>query len=107
MKAIQITSYDGPRGLTYDTLPEPEPAPEQVALNVEFAGANYVEALFAGGFVPKPLPWVPGIEAAGRIRASSTSSATDPRPDPRTTAARGLKSPAARHRQSSAFMARS
>ena len=69
MKAIQITSYDGPRGLTYDTLPEPEPAPEQVALNVEFAGANYVEALFAGGFVPKPLPWVPGIEAAGRIRA--------------------------------------
>jgi len=66
MKAIQITSYDGPRGLTYDTLPEPEPAPEQVALNVEFAGANYVEALFAGGFVPKPLPWVPGIEAAGR-----------------------------------------
>ena len=65
MKAIQITSYDGPRGLTYDTLPEPEPAPEQVALNVEFAGANYVEALFAGGFVPKPLPWVPGIERAG------------------------------------------
>ena len=66
MKAIQITSYDGPRGLTYDTLPEPEPAPEQVALTVEFAGANYVEALFAGGFVPKPLPsprslraWIP------------------------------------------------
>lgn len=69
MKAIQIASYDGPRGLTYDTLPEPEPTSEQVALTVEFAGANYVEALFAGGLVPKPLPWVPGIEAAGRIRA--------------------------------------
>ena len=74
MKAIQITSYDGPRGLTYDTLPEPEPAPEQVALNVEFAGANYVEALFAGGFVPKPLPWVPGIEATGRSLSRTPSS---------------------------------
>ena len=73
MKAIQITSYDGPRGLTYDTLPEPEPAPEQVALNVEFAGANYVEALFAGGFVPKPLPWCP----ASRPRAGFGHSASE------------------------------
>lgn len=69
MKAIQIISYDGPEGLSYDEIPEPEPGPAQVALDVEFAGANYVEALFAGGLVPNPLPWVPGIEAAGRIRS--------------------------------------
>lgn len=69
MKAIQIISYDGPEGLSYDEIPAPEPGPDQVAIDVEFAGANYVEALFAGGLVPNPLPWVPGIEAAGRIRA--------------------------------------
>lgn len=69
MKAVQITSYDGPDGLSYDEIPAPEPGPGQVALHVEYAGANYVEALFAGGFVPNPLPWVPGIEASGRIRA--------------------------------------
>ncbi|WP_447589501.1 quinone oxidoreductase family protein [Microbacterium lacticum] len=69
MKAVQITSYDGPDGLSYDEIPAPEPAPGQIALDVEYAGANYVEALFAGGFVPNPLPWVPGIEAAGRVRA--------------------------------------
>ncbi|MGP5086951.1 quinone oxidoreductase family protein [Brachybacterium tyrofermentans] len=69
MKAVQITSYDGPDGLSYDEIPAPEPAPGQIAIDVEYAGANYVEALFAGGFVPNPLPWVPGIEASGRVRA--------------------------------------
>ena len=69
MKAIQIISYDGTDGLSYDEIPAPEPGPNQIALNVEFAGANYVEALFAGGLVPIPLPWVPGIEASGRVRA--------------------------------------
>lgn len=69
MKAVQITSYDGPDGLSYNEIPVPPPGAGQVALDVEYAGANYVEALFAGGFVPNPLPWVPGIEAAGRVRA--------------------------------------
>lgn len=69
MKAVQITSYDGPDGLSYDEIPSPEPGPGQVALNVEYAGANYVEALFAGGLVPNPLPWVPGIETSGSIRS--------------------------------------
>lgn len=69
MKAVQITSYDGPDGLSYAEIPAPEPAPGQIALDVEYAGANYVEALFAGGLVPNALPWVPGIEAAGRVRA--------------------------------------
>lgn len=69
MKAIQIISYEGPEGLSYDEIPAPEPGPEQIALQVAFAGANYVEALFAGGLVPIPLPWVPGIEASGRVRA--------------------------------------
>lgn len=69
MKAVQITSYDGPEGLSYGEIPAPEPGPGHVALDVEYAGASYVEALFAGGLVPNPLPWVPGIEASGRIRA--------------------------------------
>lgn len=68
MKAVQITSYDGPDGLSYDEIPAPEPGPGEVALDVEYAGANYVEALFADGLVPNPLPWVPGIEASGRVR---------------------------------------
>ncbi|WP_237223953.1 quinone oxidoreductase family protein [Rothia nasisuis] len=49
--------------------PDPVPAVGQVSLNIHFAGANYVEALFSEGLVPDlPLPWVPGIEASGTIR---------------------------------------
>lgn len=69
MKAMHITRYDGPDGLQYLDAPAPEPGPGQIAIDVTHAGANYVEALFAGGFVNKPLPWVPGIEASGRVRS--------------------------------------
>ncbi len=69
MKAVQITSYDGPEGLSYDTIEAPIPGSGEVALDVHYAGANYVEALFADGLVPNPLPWVPGIEVSGHVRA--------------------------------------
>ena len=58
MKAVQITSYDGPLGtLEYGETSDPTPAAGQIAINVHYAGASYVEALFAGGFVPTiPVP---------------------------------------------------
>ena len=68
MKALQITSYTGPEGLVYQEAPVPRPARGQVTIDVEYAGANYVEALFAEGLASRPLPWTPGIEAAGRVR---------------------------------------
>lgn len=70
MQAIQITDYTGPAALHYGTAPEPTPGPGQVSLNVHYAGANYVEALFSEGLVPTiPLPWIPGIEASGTVRS--------------------------------------
>lgn len=69
MKALQITSYTGPDGMRYQEAPVPEPGPGQVSIDVEYAGANYVEALLAEGMAGMSLPWTPGIEAAGRIRA--------------------------------------
>lgn len=70
MKAVQITNYEGPGTLEYGDAPEPAPAAGQASLNVRFAGANYVEALFSEGLVPDiPVPWVPGIEASGTVRA--------------------------------------
>ena len=69
MKAVRITNYDGPGSLEYGDAPEPTLGTGQVSLDVHFAGANYVEALFAEGLVPDlPVPWVPGIEASGVVR---------------------------------------
>ena len=49
MEAMQITGFDGPAGLRYAEAPVPEPGPEDVALDVEYAGVGYIEALLAGG----------------------------------------------------------
>ena len=78
MKAMQITSFDGPAGLKYAEAPAPKPGPEDVALDVEYAGVGYIEALLAGGLIDLPLPYVPGLEAVGRVR-SLGSLTTDAR----------------------------
>lgn len=78
MKAMQITSFDGPAGLKYGEAPAPEPGPEDVVLDVEYAGVGYIEALLAGGLIDLPLPYVPGLEAVGRVR-SLVSRAADAR----------------------------
>ena len=69
MKAMQIVSFDGPAGLRYQDAPAPELGPGQIAVDVDYAGVGYVEALFAEGFVPLDLPWTPGLEVTGRVRA--------------------------------------
>jgi NADPH2:quinone reductase len=69
MRAMAITEFTGPEGLRILELPAPEPGPGQVSLDVHYAGANFVDALFSRGLVPVPLPWIPGIEATGTVRA--------------------------------------
>ena len=75
MKAMQITSFDGPAGLKYAEAPAPEPGPEDVALDVEYAGVGYIEALLAGGLIDLPLPYSPGLEAVGRVRSLGSRAA--------------------------------
>ena len=75
IKAMQITSFDGPAGLKYAEAPAPEPGPEDVALDVEYAGVGYIEALLAGGLIDLPLPYVPGLEAVGRVRSLGSRAA--------------------------------
>ena len=70
MKAMQIVSFDGPAsGLRYQEASTPEPGPGQIAVDVDHAGVGYVEALFTEGLVPIDLPWTPGQEVSGRVRA--------------------------------------
>ena len=75
IKAMQITSFDGPAGLKYAEAPAPKPGPEDVALDVEYAGVGYIEALLAGGLIDLPLPYVPGLEAVGRVRSLGSRAA--------------------------------
>ncbi len=69
MRAAPITSFGAPEVLGLVDLPEPAPGPGQVAIDVACAGVSYAEVLFRRGLVPVELPFVPGIEVAGRVRS--------------------------------------
>ena len=52
-----------------DDVPEPEPGPGEVVLEVRAAGVNFLEALVRAGRYPQPppLPWIPGAEVSGEL----------------------------------------
>ncbi|MGW5864655.1 quinone oxidoreductase family protein [Streptomyces sp. NPDC055239] len=69
MKAVTIPSFGSADVLRLDEVKIPEPGPGQVSIDVAYAGANFAEVLYRQGVVDVPLPFVPGIEVSGRIRA--------------------------------------
>lgn len=69
MQAITIPEFGAADVLRRAEVRVPEPGPGQVAIDVAYAGANFAEVLFRQGVVDVPLPFVPGIEVSGRIRA--------------------------------------
>ncbi|WP_405783559.1 zinc-binding alcohol dehydrogenase family protein [Streptomyces sp. NBC_00859] len=69
MKAVTIPEFGEAEVLRLATVPAPTPGPGQVAIDVAYAGANFAEVLYRRGVVDVPLPFVPGIEVAGRVRA--------------------------------------
>ncbi|HYH30509.1 MAG TPA: quinone oxidoreductase [Pseudonocardia sp.] len=69
MRAIQITAAGGPDVLTPAELPDPQAGPGMLLVEVAAAGVNYIDTYQREGIYPMPLPYVPGLEGAGRVRA--------------------------------------
>jgi NADPH:quinone reductase len=69
MRALAITDFGGPEVLKEISLDPPEPGHGEVAIDVAWAGVNYAEVLYRRGVVDVPLPFVPGIELSGHVRA--------------------------------------
>ena len=67
MRAIQITEFGGPEVLTLTELPDPEPKPHELLVEVTRAGINYADTHQAENsyLAPATLPLVPGSEVAG------------------------------------------
>ncbi|MFE9023359.1 zinc-binding alcohol dehydrogenase family protein [Streptomyces sp. NPDC007808] len=70
MRAVEVQEYGGPEVLTVLDTEVPEPGPGQVSIDVAYAGVNFADlkARAEGYRVPK-LPFVPGLEVSGRVRA--------------------------------------
>ncbi|MFF4043954.1 zinc-binding alcohol dehydrogenase family protein [Streptomyces sp. NPDC001816] len=70
MRAVELQEYGGPEVLKAVTAKAPEPGPGQVSIDVAYTGVNFADlkARAEGYRVPR-LPYVPGLEVSGRIRA--------------------------------------
>ncbi len=71
MKALVCTAYGPVESLQLQDLPSPQPGPGQVLVEVRAAGVNYPDVLIVQGRyqIRPPVPFVPGAEAAGVVRA--------------------------------------
>ncbi|MGH3837411.1 MAG: quinone oxidoreductase family protein [Pseudonocardiaceae bacterium] len=69
MRAIQVTETGGPEVLRLAELPDPEPGPGQLLVELAAAGVNYLDTYFRSGAYPIPLPFIPGSEGAGTVTA--------------------------------------
>jgi NADPH:quinone reductase len=69
VQAIQISQAGGPEVLVPVTLPDPEPAPGELLVDVAAAGVNFIDTYQRRGTYPVDLPFVPGQEGVGRVAA--------------------------------------
>ena len=80
MRAVQITSLDGPSAVTVADVPDPVRGDDQVLVEVRAAGVSFPDLLQTRGQyqIQPPMPFVPGVEAAGIVREAPEGSAHQP-----------------------------
>ncbi|MDQ0951745.1 NADPH2:quinone reductase [Streptomyces phaeochromogenes] len=70
MRAVQVQEYGGPEVLRTVETEVPEPGPGQVSVDVAYTGVNFADLKARGeGYRVPSLPYVPGLEVSGRVRA--------------------------------------
>ena len=77
MRAVVCRELSGLDGLSIEDLPTPEPGPGEVRIRVGAAGLNFADSLIIEGRYQKrpDLPFVPGMEIAGRIESCGSGVA--------------------------------
>ena len=66
MRAVRYHDYGGSEVLQVDEIDRPEPADDEVLIEVAAAGINPVDTYFReGAYEPFTLPMIPGVDAAG------------------------------------------
>jgi NADPH:quinone reductase len=67
MRAIMVSETGGPDVLAMAELPDPEPGPGEVVVDVAASGVNFADIAKRTGRMPEQLPFIPGHEAAGIV----------------------------------------
>lgn len=76
MKALVCEVYGPIANLVVKDVPAPVPGPKQVLIEVHAAAVNFPDALMVQGLyqVKPPLPFTPGAEIAGVVKAVGTEA---------------------------------
>ena len=70
MKAIRVSEFGGPDVLRLEDVTDLVPGPGQVLVRLEAVGVNPVDVYIAtGNYGQRPLPYTPGSDAAGTVKA--------------------------------------
>ncbi|MCW7947410.1 quinone oxidoreductase [Streptomyces hygroscopicus] len=70
MRAVEFQEYGGPEVLQLVKAGAPEPGPGQVTIDAAWAGVNFADVKArAEGYRVASLPYRPGLELSGHIRA--------------------------------------
>jgi 2-desacetyl-2-hydroxyethyl bacteriochlorophyllide A dehydrogenase len=69
VKAVQLIAHGTPGRLQVTEIPDPQPAPDEVVVQVRACGLNRLDLWLEEGALPIPvqLPRIPGGEVAGEI----------------------------------------
>lgn len=72
MKAVRVHELGGPEVLRYEEVSDPRPKTGEVLVKIEAAGVNFLDIYYRSGFHwgghhRRPLPYIPGAEAAGTV----------------------------------------
>ncbi|MEV1145789.1 NAD(P)H-quinone oxidoreductase [Micromonospora sp. NPDC049799] len=73
MRAITIPEPGGPDALVWAEVPDPEPGPGEVVVDVRASAVNRADLLQRQGFYPPPpgAPAYPGLECSGVVSATA------------------------------------
>jgi NADPH2:quinone reductase len=69
MKAIRVHKHGGTEVLNVEELPVPQPGPSEAVVRIAAIGLNYIDVYHRRGLYKTPLPFTPGMEAAGTVTA--------------------------------------
>jgi len=69
MRAIVVEAPGAIDALVVQNVPDPEPAPGQVLIEIAYAGCNWADTQIRSGIYPHPydFPVVPGFEVSGTV----------------------------------------
>ena len=74
MKAVRVHELGAPEVLRHEEVADPEPNAGEALVKIAAAGINYLDIYYRSGFHwgghhQRPLPYIPGAEAAGTVVA--------------------------------------